>query len=352
MSTTTEQTDGVPRGEDVRRYVDATRALQATSSEIHDLESSEGVESFNRQVELLKRRLLDDPKAFRDMFIADGMAAAAWEFNQSDLSPEFVERLWTVLQRGDDASSVIMRFIWNLPIGKKRAFIRGLDQNLGGRYPMFDGLSTDWPAGSSIPPYIRTPEQRSDDFGLVNQGYYGYMTLGFSARDIELLVWLEALRDKQCADSPCELGIFIAEHKPPKGGCPVRIHIPRMLELIGQGRFREAFETIEGSNPLPDVTGRVCPQELQCQGVCLHKLPMAIGQVEWFLPQHQKMVDPGAAERRFSGFPDPWKTATKPPIAIVGSGPLRASPSRSSRRSTRLAACSGTAFPSSAFPTT
>jgi glutamate synthase (NADPH/NADH) small chain len=321
MSTTTERPEGAPRGEDVRRYVDATRALQATSNEVHDLESSEGVESFNRQVELLKRRLLEDPKAFRDMFIADGMAAAAWEFNQSDLSPEFVERLWTLLQRDDDASTVLMRFIWNMPIGKKRAFIRGLDKNLGQRYPMFDGLSTDWPAGSSIPPYIRTPEQRSDDFGLVNQGYYGYMTLGFSARDIELLVWLEALRDKQCAESPCELGIFIAEHKPPQGGCPVRIHIPQMLELIGQGRFREAFELIEGSNPLPDVTGRVCPQELQCQGVCLHKLPMAIGQVEWFLPQHEKMTNPGAAERRFAGFPDPWKSATKPPIAIVGSGP-------------------------------
>ena len=94
-----------------------------------------------------------------------------------------------------------------------------------------------------------------------------------------------------------------------------------MLELIGQGKFRQAFELIEGSNPLPDVTGRVCPQELQCQGVCLHKEPMAIGQVEWFLPQREKLVNPGSDEVRFAGFPDPWKTGTKPPIAIVGSGP-------------------------------
>ncbi len=321
MSTTTEIPDGAPKGEDIRRYVDATRALQASRNEVQELEASAGVESFNKQVEILKRHLLADPGSFRDMFISDGMQAAAWEFNQGDLSPEFVEKLWALLQRNDDASTVLMRFIWNMPIGKKRAFIRGLDKNLSDRYPMFDGLSNDWPAGSSIPPYIRTPEERSDDFALVNQGYFGYMSLGYSERDVELLVWLEALRDKQCAESPCELGIFIAEHKPPKGGCPVRIHIPQMLELIGQGKFRQAFELIEGSNPLPDVTGRVCPQELQCQGVCLHKEPMAIGQVEWFLPQREKKVNPGADEQRFAGFPDPWKAATRPPIAIVGSGP-------------------------------
>ncbi len=307
--------------DDVRRYVDASEALESSRSEVESLESSEGVEEFNRQMALLRRRLLSEPQAFRDMFISDGMSAVAWEFQQPALSKEFVERLWEILQRNDDSSTVIMRFIWNLPIGKKRAFMRGIDKHLGHRYPMFDGLSEDWPAGNSIPPYIRTPDERASDFELVNQGYLGYMNLGFTERDVELFVWLEALRDKQCAEKPCELGIFVAEHKPMEGGCPVRIHIPQMLELIGQGKFREAFELIEGSNPLPDVTGRVCPQELQCQGVCLHKLPMAIGQVEWFLPQREKLVNPGADEVRFAGFPDPWKTGSKPPIAIVGSGP-------------------------------
>ncbi|HEY3548336.1 MAG TPA: FAD-dependent oxidoreductase, partial [Propionicimonas sp.] len=72
---------------------------------------------------------------------------------------------------------------------------------------------------------------------------------------------------------------------------------------------------------MPDVTGRVCPQELQCQGVCLHKVPMAIGQIEWFLPQREKIVNPGGTAARFAGVPDPWQVADKPPVAIVGSGP-------------------------------
>lgn len=281
----------------------------------------EDVATLDQRVELLKRRLVAEPQAFREMFMTDGIQAAAWEFQQPELSKEFVEKLWAVLLQDNDASTVLMRFLWDLPLGKKRAFIRGIDQHLSDRYPMFKGMSVNWPAESSIPPYIRDADSRSQDFELVNQGYFGYMSQGFTARDVDLLVWLEALRDKQCAEKPCELGIFIAGQKEPKGGCPVRIHIPQMLELIGQGRFRDALELIENANPLPDVTGRVCPQELQCQGVCLHKVPMAIGQVEWFLPQREKIVNPTGAVDRFIGFPDPWAAASKPPVAIVGSGP-------------------------------
>ena len=285
------------------------------------VERVEDAGTFDRHLDLLKRKLQADPQAFREMFVSDGMQAVAWEFQQPELTKEFTETLWRLLLKNDDGGTVLMRFLWDLPLGKKRMFIRAIDTHLRDRYPMFDGLSNDWPAGSSIPPYIRDAESRSQDFGLVNQGYLGYMTQGYSQRDIELFVWIEALRDKQCAESPCELGIFVAEHKAPQGGCPVRIHIPQMLELIGQGRFRDAFELIENANPLPDVTGRVCPQELQCQGVCLHKVPMSIGQVEWYLPQREKLVNPGSAEKRFADFPDPWTVASKPPVAIVGSGP-------------------------------
>ena len=136
------------------------------------------------------------------MFISDGMQAVAWEFNQPELSTEFIDRLWSMLLRDDDSSLLLMRFVWNLPIGRKRAFIRAIDRHLSGRYPMFAGLSVDWPAGSTIPPYIREADERGKDFGLVNKGYLGYMDLGFTARDIDLLVWLEALRDKQCAEQP------------------------------------------------------------------------------------------------------------------------------------------------------
>jgi glutamate synthase (NADPH/NADH) small chain len=94
-----------------------------------------------------------------------------------------------------------------------------------------------------------------------------------------------------------------------------------MFELLGQGRFAEALALLEASNPLPSVTGRVCPQELQCQGACIHKFPMSIGQVEWFLPEWDKLAHPGAALDRLRGGADPWEVAAKPPVAIVGSGP-------------------------------
>ena len=115
---------------------------------------------------------------------------------------------------------------------------------------------------------------------------------------------------------------MVAGRAEPEGGCPVKIHIPQVLELVGTGKFHEALELIESCNPLPDVTGRVCPQELQCQGVCIFtKMPIAIGQLEWFLPEREKLVDPDGVVRRFAAAVDPWRAATKPPVAIIGSGP-------------------------------
>lgn len=307
--------------DDLQRYLAASSTLETSQAQVEVLERSETVESFNHQLDLLKRRLTSEPRAFREMFISDGLAAVAWEFQQPELGPEFVEKLWSMLLRDDDSSTVLMRFIWDLPLGMKRKFVRGIDEHLSIRYPMFAGLSNDWPMNNGIPPYIRDSESRSHDFGLVNQGYLGYMELGYTPREIDLLVWLEVLRDKQCEEKPCELGVFLADHREPTGGCPVSIHIPQVIELIGKGDFRGALELMEASNPLPDVTGRVCPQELQCQGVCLQKLPIAIGQLEWFLPEREKIVNPDAAARRFADVRNPWEVAGHPPVAIVGSGP-------------------------------
>ncbi|MDP2751618.1 MAG: sulfide/dihydroorotate dehydrogenase-like FAD/NAD-binding protein, partial [Rhodocyclaceae bacterium] len=233
--------------------------------------------------------------------------------------------LWEALLQNNDASLVLMRFIWNIPLGGKRKFVRAIDAHLSERYPMFKGLSENWPAENAIAPYVRPAEQRSNDFELVTQGYLGYMNIGYTAREVDLFVWLEAIRDKQCEDRPCEVGVCTPGKPDPKGGCPVQIHIPEMLEMLGTGRFREALKVIEDCNPLPNVTGRVCPQELQCQGVCAHqKRPIEIGQLEWYLPQREKIADPeGLAARmaQLAAVPDPWAAATKPPIAVVGSGP-------------------------------
>ena len=288
-----------------------------------DLEQLEGndEEIFQKQLALLRKHLLRDPRSLRSVFVADGVQAIAWEFQQEDLGAAFTTTLWNLLLRNDEMSTILLRFIWFMPLKFKRKFVKALDVHLRERYPMFKGLSEGWPGETCIPPYIRPPEQRSHDFELVNQGYLGYMNLGYTAREVELFVWLEVLRDKQCQDRPCEIGVLLKNKKEPKGGCPVKIHIPEMLDLLGQGKFRQALELIEGCNPLPNVTGRVCPQELQCQGVCTHtRRPIEIGQLEWFLPQHDKLVNPDVA-KRFAGRVSPWARADKPPIAVVGSGP-------------------------------
>lgn len=308
--------------DDLSRFLNATRELNQTAHEVEELAQSDAVSAYRRQLELLGRRLQADPRAFREMFIADGMAAVAAEFHQPDLSAEFVRALWDKLLVGDDAAQVLMRFMWNLPLGNKRKFIRAIDAHLRDRYPMFAGLSEGWPANAGIPPRIRTPEERSEDFELVNEGYLGYLNEGYSQREVDLLVWLEALRDKQCADKPCQLGELLAGGTQVKGGCPVQVHIPDMMRLLGTGHIREALELVESINPLPNVTGRVCPQELQCQSVCAHSgHPIEIGQLEWFLPQRERMVNPQGNTARYAGRPDPWVQATKPPIAVVGSGP-------------------------------
>ena len=313
--------------ENVDRYFQANREMQATrqhladaSEAMHELEGTEAVEVFQKQIDLLKRRLYEQPQFFHQVFITEGTNAIAWEFRQAELGKDFIQSFWKLLTRDDAMSIVLMRFIWNVPLGYKRKFVRALDYHLSERYPMFKGLSQGWPAENGISPYIRPPAERSRDFDLVSQGYLGYMGLGYSAREVELLVWLEVLRDKQCDDSPCQVGVAIPGQEEPKGGCPVRIHIPEVLRLMGEGKYRRAMEVITESNPLPNVTGRVCPQELQCQGVCKqNKRPIEIGQLEWYLPQSMKLSRDPVDD--VGEVVSPWAKADRPPIAVVGSGP-------------------------------
>ncbi|MDR1806805.1 MAG: sulfide/dihydroorotate dehydrogenase-like FAD/NAD-binding protein [Propionibacteriaceae bacterium] len=268
------------------------------------------------------KRLAAEPELLDAPFSPAALVALAAEFRPgSTLEEPVVTKLWAVMEAGGDGAALVQRFLWGLPIGRKRIFLRAVDQFLSARYPMFAGLSESWPASNGVGPVVRDAWDRSNDFGLVNTGYLGYLDLGYSLRDVELIVWLEAMRDNQCPEHYCELGKCLPGTTTLFGGCPVQIHITRMFELLGQGRFDQALELLEECNPLPDVTGRVCPQELQCQGACIHKLPMSIGQIEWFLPEWDKLAHPGAALDRLRGRPDPWATAAKPPVAIVGSGP-------------------------------
>jgi glutamate synthase (NADPH/NADH) small chain len=272
-------------------------------------------------VGLLQKRLVNDPQFFQQVFITEGTNAIAWEFQQDELGEQFTHTLWGLLLRNDDMSTMLLRFLWNIPLKFKRKFVRAIDKYLSDRYPMFKGLSEGWPGANNIPPYIRPPEERAEDFDLVNQGYIGYMGLGYSFREVEMLVWLEVLRDKQCDDRPCEIGLPKMDGGENEGGCPVKIHIPEMIHLMGEGKFKQAFRLIKEANPLPNVTGRVCPQEIQCQGVCTHnERPIEIGQLEWYLPQSEKVLNQDA-NFEMEDFVNPWAKADKPPIAVVGSGP-------------------------------
>ncbi|MCX5709623.1 MAG: NADPH-dependent glutamate synthase [Candidatus Omnitrophica bacterium] len=113
----------------------------------------------------------------------------------------------------------------------------------------------------------------------------------------------EAARCLQCKNPACVKG------------CPVGINIPAFIKLIKEGKRNEALAKIKEKNNLSAVCGRVCPQEDQCEAVCIlnrKRMPINIGALERF-----------AADCELTG-----KTGTRvktgpkgAKVAVVGSGP-------------------------------
>lgn len=128
--------------------------------------------------------------------------------------------------------------------------------------------------------------------------------LGFD----EVHAMLEACRCLECKAKPCV------------AGCPVGVDIPGFIRLVRKGDFAGAIAKIRECNCLPAVTGRVCPQETQCQLHCTiakaRKDPeeaVSIGRLErfvadWEREHHARRVEPSAPP-------------TGKRVAIVGSGP-------------------------------
>ena len=114
----------------------------------------------------------------------------------------------------------------------------------------------------------------------------------------------EAQRCLQCKNAKCV------------SGCPAEINIPKFIEKIVEEDFASAYLEILKTDDLPAITGRVCPQEEQCQQVCIlekQKKPIAIGRLERF-------VADWARENNIHGkLPKISKKEQK--VAIVGSGP-------------------------------
>lgn len=96
-------------------------------------------------------------------------------------------------------------------------------------------------------------------------------------------------------------------------GCPVNINIPAFIQKIYEGKYGEGLDIIHEQSLLPAICGRVCPQETQCEGVCVRGRrgkPVAIGQLERFLGDRSELA----------GAPK-MKAKNGKKVAIIGSGP-------------------------------
>lgn len=102
------------------------------------------------------------------------------------------------------------------------------------------------------------------------------------------------------------------------GGCPVEIEIPAFIQHISKGEFEQALAKIREKNFLPAVCGRVCPQEDQCEKVCvLNKkhMPIWIGDLERFV------ADWGIEKKSKVKSKNSKLQTNKEKIAVIGSGP-------------------------------
>ncbi len=125
------------------------------------------------------------------------------------------------------------------------------------------------------------------------------VNLGYRLED----AMLEASRCLHCKHQPCV------------SACPVGIDIPGFIKKVSENRLDEAYQVIFGASSLPAVCGRVCPQETQCEAVCVKGIkdkPVAIGHLERFVADHYYANEHNKTELFISN---------KKKVAIVGSGP-------------------------------
>ena len=135
------------------------------------------------------------------------------------------------------------------------------------------------------------PEARAENFEEVALG----LTLEMAQ--------LEAERCLQCAKPHCV------------EGCPVGVMIPQFIKALREGDLIAAVEYMKVKNNLPAICGRVCPQESQCEAVCVlakKGQPVAIGRLERYVGDY--------ALRQNVAPPSPAPPTGKR-VAVVGSGP-------------------------------
>ncbi len=135
------------------------------------------------------------------------------------------------------------------------------------------------------------PNVRNKNFSEVCTGYSEETALS------------EAARCLNCKNRPCV------------AACPVSVKIPDFIAKVAEGDFKGAYEVINGTNALPAISGRVCPQESQCESKCIRGIkgePVGIGRLERFVADWyrenvvEKPVKPESNGKK---------------VAVVGSGP-------------------------------
>jgi glutamate synthase (NADPH/NADH) small chain len=126
------------------------------------------------------------------------------------------------------------------------------------------------------------------------------VALGYTEEEAQL----EASRCLQCKKPACI------------EGCPVVIDIPAFIEKIKEGDYKSAIRILKERNNLPAICGRVCPQETQCEEMCImgrrHE-PVAIGRLERFASDWE--IGHGSENSRTSEHNNGIK------VAVIGSGP-------------------------------
>ena len=139
----------------------------------------------------------------------------------------------------------------------------------------------------------QAPEIRAKNFNEV--------ALGYTAEQAQA----EAIRCIQCPKHPCI------------NGCPVEIDIPGFIKAIGDGDMPGAVRILKDKNSLPGICGRVCPQETQCEVVCVlakREAPIAIGRLERYVADWER-ADMKSVDSPIVQAP------TGKRVAVVGSGP-------------------------------
>ncbi len=112
----------------------------------------------------------------------------------------------------------------------------------------------------------------------------------------------EASRCLQCTNPRCVKG------------CPVNIMIPLFIKHIKEKEWEKAYQVIQESSFLPAICGRVCPQEMQCEKMCVKGFKgdaISIGALERFVADMHNSIEPKKEIIKNNGKK----------VAIVGSGP-------------------------------